>query len=349
LPPYHQTRSFSVTCSGQDDASGSGFRSLSLFFRVDGGPWTGHPGVYPTGPIGFVAQSDGVYDFYTVATDEAGNTEAAPVTPDASTVVDTVVPVVTIDSPAADDWLRSAIVEVAWTVVESGSGIEHCYVILDGGSIVDVVLATTHTFDQLSEGSHTVSIRVLDRAGNSGETSVGFKIDVTAPSVTIAEPTSGSELLMADVAVSWISVESGSGIDHYEVKLDSGAFVNTGTARTYVFRNVAEGSHTVTVKAMDVAGNERTAATSFIVHADWKTGGGSHGWLPLIGLVILIVSMCLVIILLCRRRRSRKKPSNVQSYTAEASPEEYQESPVIQEEELIEGENFEDSQGNGIG
>jgi hypothetical protein len=73
----------------QADDVGSGFDQLELFHRYDGGSWTSD-GAYSTSPIDFTAiDGDGLYEFYTVGTDVAGNVEAEPAGPHSSTTLDT--------------------------------------------------------------------------------------------------------------------------------------------------------------------------------------------------------------------------------------------------------------------
>ena len=73
----------------QADDIGSGFDQLELFYRYAGGSWTSY-GSYSISPIDFAAAAgDGLYEFYTVGTDMAGNLEADPAGPQASTTLDT--------------------------------------------------------------------------------------------------------------------------------------------------------------------------------------------------------------------------------------------------------------------
>ncbi|MHA1364713.1 MAG: Ig-like domain-containing protein, partial [Candidatus Freyarchaeota archaeon] len=78
--------------------------------------------------------------------------------------------------------------------------------------------------------------------------------DTTAPTVTITDPTDGSTVNSADVTVSWTGSDD-VGIDHYEVRIDGGSWINVGTSTSYTFTGLADGSHTVDVNAYDAAGN----------------------------------------------------------------------------------------------
>lgn len=67
---------FNVTYTAND--SGSGVASVELFFQRNGGSYVSY-GVFTSSPINFdtgTTGGDGTYDFYTIATDVAGNTES---------------------------------------------------------------------------------------------------------------------------------------------------------------------------------------------------------------------------------------------------------------------------------
>ena len=91
----------------QADDIGSGFDQLELFYRYDGGSWISY-GAYSISPIDFTAaDGDGLYEFYTVGTDVAGNLETDPAGPQASTTLDTSLPhgsfVINADAVATND------------------------------------------------------------------------------------------------------------------------------------------------------------------------------------------------------------------------------------------------------
>ena len=52
---------------------------MQLFYRKDGGAWTQYGGNLTTDTVTFVApDGNGLYEFYSLATDTANNVEAAP-------------------------------------------------------------------------------------------------------------------------------------------------------------------------------------------------------------------------------------------------------------------------------
>jgi len=90
LDPTQYLVEFDIPFQATDDLSG--FAQLEFFYRFDGGSWVDF-GSYSESPVAFAAvDGDGLYEFYTVGTDVAGNVEATPVDPQASTTLDTSAP-----------------------------------------------------------------------------------------------------------------------------------------------------------------------------------------------------------------------------------------------------------------
>jgi hypothetical protein len=87
--------------------------------------------------------------------------------------------------------------------------------------------------------------------------------DTTKPSVSISSPAQNQWVTSSSVNVEWSGSDDESGIDYYEVRLDSGSWINTGTSTSYTFNNVDDGAHTATVGAYDKAGNDQEDTVSF--------------------------------------------------------------------------------------
>ncbi len=111
LNPYYNTVVLSIPYTSGDATSGVDF--VRLFYRVDGGTWTQHGGTYTASPIGFVASGEGVYDFYTRATDNVENVETAPALPDCTTEVDLTPPAGIVDMETLPGHNR---IHLSWTV-----------------------------------------------------------------------------------------------------------------------------------------------------------------------------------------------------------------------------------------
>ncbi|MBD3192121.1 MAG: S8 family serine peptidase [Candidatus Heimdallarchaeota archaeon] len=96
--------------------------------------------------------------------------------------------------------------------------------------------------------------------------------DTTPPTIDITSPNEGATLTSSDVTVTWSGSDSGSGIDYYETRIDSGSWINKGTSTSHTFTGLADGSHTVDVRAWDVAGNSATDMVTFTVDTSGGTG-----------------------------------------------------------------------------
>jgi len=110
LNPYYNTVSFNVPFAASDATSGVQY--VELYYQVDGGGYVKYGGTYTTSPIAFIAPGQGVYDFYTIGTDNVGNVESAPVTPDCSTEVDLTPPPAVTDLDARPGHNK---IHLSWT------------------------------------------------------------------------------------------------------------------------------------------------------------------------------------------------------------------------------------------
>jgi len=97
--------------------------------------------------------------------------------------------------------------------------------------------------------------------------------DTTPPTIDISNPSNGQTITTSSVTVSWTGYDTGSGIDYYEIQLDNEpTWTNKGTATSHLFSFPDDGSHTVTVRATDNAGNSKTDTVSFTIDT---SGGGT--------------------------------------------------------------------------
>ena len=114
------------------------------------------------------------------------------------------------------------------------------------------------------QGSNTVFVRETDVAGNlSSATSFNFIFDnqaPTAPTLALAHDTgvSATDGITSNPAIVYSAPAAG---DTFLFKFDGGAF--SATAPFFATDHSADGFHTVTVQATDVAGNSSTASLSF--------------------------------------------------------------------------------------
>jgi hypothetical protein len=132
----------------------------------------------------------------------------------------------------------------------------------------------SYTTPVLSDGSHTLSVRARDAGGNAEPTppSYTWVVDTTAPDTEIdAKPTNPTPIS----AGSFTFASNETGVT-YACKLDDAAWAACGAS--YTTPSLADGPHTLSVRATDPAGNtDATPATySWTVNTTLRTTIATH-------------------------------------------------------------------------
>lgn len=224
----------------------------SISYRVDGGSWQIYAGYFGLG--------DGVHtvDFYGI--DVAGNIEA---TVSETVRIDTRPPVSQISlegSLGQSDWFASAVL-ITLSATDGTSGLSVIEYDLDGASWTTYAGPVGVSRD----GVHTILFRAGDVAGNiQTSQSTSFNVDMTPPFVIMLTPAQGSWANETDVLVTWSGTDATSGIRRYDVVLDGGA-IDVVTLAEKQFSGLAEGTHSVLIRATDMAGNFHEAILQFSV------------------------------------------------------------------------------------
>jgi sugar lactone lactonase YvrE len=146
LPVLENSASFAVSWSGSDNVGGSGIASYTIYFSEDGGSF--RPFVSNTAQTSatFAGQDGHTYDFYSVATDNAGNIQSTPSGAQATTTVDATPPTSAVTALPV---FTKPSFTVSWTGQDNqgGPGIASysIYVSDDGGAFSAWLTATTST------------------------------------------------------------------------------------------------------------------------------------------------------------------------------------------------------------
>ena len=149
-------------------------------------------------------------------------------------------------------------------------------ILLDNADITAQANVTAAGFEfvvatNLSDGVHTLFISVKDAVGNPAQISTNFTIDTAAPEIAIVIPADSSLLATTTPAISGTLNDTTSGVNvagvHISVDgvdLTTPATITETTFEVLVPDALGEGSHTITVEAVDVAGNAAVQTSSFI-------------------------------------------------------------------------------------
>ena len=223
------------------------------------------------------ALSNGVHPLSVTVRDAAGNTSAASAT--VSITVDTVAPnastlVITNDSGTTPVTVPSGGATNDSTPVLSGTAEANSLVIIRDGTAVlgSVTVGSTgawsFTTSTLTDGTHPLSVTVTDAAGNvSGTTSASVIIDTTPPvAVTgLAAANNNGSTPVAIAAGSSTNdntpalsgtAEAGSIVRVYDGTTLIGSVVaGSNGAWSLTSTTLADGLHTINVRATDAAGN----------------------------------------------------------------------------------------------
>jgi hypothetical protein len=201
-------------------------------------------------PFSVSGLSQGTHTLEVRAVDAAGNKDPTPAR--YSWNVDTTAPIApTFTAPAASSVIATG------TPAITGHGEPGSTVTLTEGSVtvgtavVDASGNWTFTpTTALADGAHTLKAVSTDAAGNPSTPATDtFTVDTQAPDTTItSSPPATSSSNSATFAFS--SSESGVA---YECSLDGAAFVPCSDPAT--FTGLSNGSHTLSVRAVDAAGN----------------------------------------------------------------------------------------------
>jgi len=276
-PQYASGATIAVSYTA-DDAE-SGVKNVKLWYRLEGGTWTysGHlstdstVGVFQFLPedyanTGFWAgDTDGKYDFFTIAYDHAGWPEEPPASPDASTIHDTTEPESTCSSP---DFSTSAsiIVSFAATDITAGIASVDLYYTQDGSGPVLWATSTEGTvgaFDFVapSPGYYDFFTIAQDLVGNKegapGAPDCQTIYDDLSPT---SEASCDAFTNASPIPVSFEAEDDAAGLDRVELYIKGGAgwmFLDEAYAASGTFdvSLPSEGVYEFATIAYDLAGN----------------------------------------------------------------------------------------------
>ena len=108
----------------------------------------------------------------------------------------------------------------------------------------------------------------------TSNTTVAFSVDITPPLLTIWSPSIDYTVRSSSPEATWSGSDDIAGIDHYEAQIDQGSWINLGLNTSYTFRDLPDGNHTLSVKAVDRVGLTKEESTSFIINTSLIGGPG---------------------------------------------------------------------------
>ncbi|WP_233261806.1 Ig-like domain-containing protein [Vitiosangium sp. GDMCC 1.1324] len=205
-----------------------------------------------------VGVAEGTHTLTAKAYDGAGLTGTSP---GLTVLVDNTAPTASITSPTAT--------YVRGTVQVTATASDNQYVakveFYDGPTLFATVTSTSYdaSWDTagLPDGSHTLSIKAYDAAGNVRSASRTVIVDNTGPAVAITSPQNGGTVFLSTTIQATASDTSGV---TQVVFYDGSTVIGTDTTAPYSVGwstlLVSKGKHTLTARATDAVGNVTTSA-----------------------------------------------------------------------------------------
>ena len=313
---YTQNVTMNLTATAMD--TGAVDLRNNITYSINGGAWVNYSttGKNVTLNQTMVGPKGNITIEYR-AWDKGGDKEAIQTN---VTWIDTLAPTVSVVATAGtagtNGWYTSAEVTVKLAVVDNvkGSGVNTTYY-TNGTEAIKAVLCneTLPTLVMSGQGIHNLTAAAKDNATNNGTiTDLAVKIDSVAPTLTL---TNASGTISANkTTLVWTASDATSGIDHYEVKVGSAAFVSVGNVLSYQVTGLADGNNTVIVKAVDKAGN----SVDKTIYLTVSKPAGSDMTLILVILAIIVVIVIVAVMMMKRKGKSpvdaaapeEEKPSN---------------------------------------
>jgi chitodextrinase len=213
------------------------------------------------------------YTYQVSAFDAAGNigSKTASLSVTTPAAPDTLAPTVTVTAPATGATVTGSTVTLSANAVDNtgGSGVDHVTFRVDGAAVGSATVAPynfTWNSTTVADGQHSITARAVDKSGNTSVDSPVVTVnvantvpDTTAPTASLTAPTDGATV-SASVNLTAQAADNagGSGLAHVDFLVD-GSLLASDTAAPYTaaWNTLAAtgGSHTIQVKAYDMAGN----------------------------------------------------------------------------------------------
>ncbi len=228
----------------------AGADAVSTECHIDGDPFvpcSPSPGSFTSAQL-----AEGMHTFAVRATDAAGNSATAS----RSFTVDTEAPIVSIPVPPNQTTFNTSHPTFVFFDVGPAGTSTTAQCRIDSDALVPCV-SPWQTGSPLTDGPHTLTVRITDAAGNVGQGSLVFVVDTVAPIVNIPGPPTNENPTSNHTPSLFFDVTNSpptTAIVSVQCRFDSDAFAN-GTSPYTAPHSLNDGAHTFQVVATDAAGN----------------------------------------------------------------------------------------------
>jgi len=201
--------------------------------------------------------TDGSATVAVTATDTAGNIA----TSSRGVTVDNTAPSATFSAPAANTWVHGT---VTASFTASDANLETA-TLTYGGTTVVVTGASTAPVDtgRLADGAQTLTLAVVDKAGNLRTATLSVNVDNTSPTAVLTSPKAAAHL-RGSVDASFVATDAN--VDTATLTIGTLSIdVEGKTTQTINTASIADGTYTMTLTVTDIAANTATSSASVTV------------------------------------------------------------------------------------
>lgn len=174
-------------------------------------------------------------------------------------------PALEILDPLDGAYIDKSRTTVRWECEDNIVGISHYVLFIDGGEIAAEIVGNEYTVKDMGNGDHTIELEAYDNYFNRNVSTIDFTVDYEDPTLRMIEPLNGSYHNTTELEFRWTGEDVYSGIKEYRVRIDGGEWMELGTNETINLEVTEEGEHSITVVAIDLAGNSVRNSSTFLI------------------------------------------------------------------------------------
>ncbi len=232
--------------------SAAGMPLASYECSIDGGAF-----VACSSPQSLSAISDGAHTFAVRGTSAGGVASDAV---SATWTVDSVVPSTPVITANVQPLSTLAAASMVFSATDPGTAIKEYQCSLDNAAFA--VCTSPRALSALANGAHSFRVKALDNAGNESLIQTfNWSVDATLPVLAFtATPAASTNVATANFT--FTASDANSGLASVLCSLNNAVFAACTSPQN--FSALALGNHTFSVRATDVAGNQRTITQAWV-------------------------------------------------------------------------------------
>jgi len=180
-------------------------------------------------------------------------------------IIDTTPPVEFKPKTNSTGWINVSSIQISFSTTDAGSGVRLYQLSIDDGVFIDA--ESPFSIQKLGDGTHNITVRAFDRAGNYIDGSTGLKIDATPPehlSVSIISCDTFATLTTLEMTME--ASDTTSGVDTMSFSFDGTTWGDWEDFKDYKKFQLIRINDEVTIhfRVIDNAGNIAGPTTKII-------------------------------------------------------------------------------------